>query len=86
MAFSLRVPSASARVPDVPKGVRPPLVRVPRGAGRVTGRALERGRDEARPAPRPPPPTETAQTLRPGGRVIFEEWRILKREMSGGPG
>jgi hypothetical protein len=35
MAFSLRVPSASARVPDVRIGVRPPLVRVPRGAGAV---------------------------------------------------
>ena len=28
------------------------------GAGRVTGRALERGRDEARPTPRPLPPTD----------------------------
>src|SRR5580704_4700395 len=26
------------------------------------------------------------QTLRAGGRVLFKESRILKREMSGGPG
>ena len=26
------------------------------------------------------------QTLRAGGRVLFEESRILKREISGGPG
>ena len=35
MAFSLRVPSASARVPDMRMGVRPPLVRYP--AVRVGG-------------------------------------------------
>jgi hypothetical protein len=34
------------------------LLAVRARAGRVTGRALERGRDEARPTPRPPPPTE----------------------------
>ena len=41
-------------------GVRAPAVRN-RGAGAVRGgwprRVRERGRDEARPAPRPPPPT-----------------------------
>jgi hypothetical protein len=35
MPFSLGVPSACAPVPDVRMGVRPPLVRVPRGAVRV---------------------------------------------------
>ena len=42
------------RVPDVRMGVRAPVVRVL--AVRV--RCEEGGRDEARPPPRPPPPTE----------------------------
>jgi hypothetical protein len=58
MAFSLRVPSASARVPDVRMGVRPPLVRVPGGAVRVAAarpRAWTRRSSTRTSSSKPPP-------------------------------
>ena len=42
------------------------------GARRVTGRAFERGRDEARPTPRPLPPTDVHKLYERRGRVVLK--------------
>ena len=61
-----------------------PAVRVRCGEGdRARPRAWTR---RPRPTPRPLPPTGIHKLYERRGRVLFEESRILTREMSGEPG